>query len=254
MAGNWVSVSRVTGGDAHHYITEELRYYIVYVPFFTKFSKVFPNEILSQKKCIPLLGGELNPVSGVAGGDAHHYTIEELHAQNSLWTVFHQMRFWIKSWSKKDHSSPRRGIEFRSPTRQAGILSIILPRYYVFRSFAHRFSASFQRCLQRNPEVKNFILLLGGELSFGLPRDRQGCSPLYYWGTTFLDRLPTHFSYSFQRCFQIKSWTKRSVFISSAGNWTRSLALQAGMLITILSRNYMLRILCGPSFTKCGFE
>ena len=78
MAGNWVSVSRVTGGDAHHYITEELRYYIVCVPFFTKFTKVFPNQMLNQKKCIPLLGGELNPVSRAAGGDTHHYTTEEL--------------------------------------------------------------------------------------------------------------------------------------------------------------------------------
>ena len=176
--------------------------------FSPSFQRYFSNEILSQKKCIPLLGGELN--SGLwrwQAGMLITILIEELHAQNSLWTVFHQMRFWIKSWSKKDHSSPRRGIEFRSPTRQAGILSIILPRYYVFRSFAHRFSASFQRCLQRNPEVKNFILLLGGELSFGLPRDRPGYSPLYYWGTTFVDRLLTPFSASFQRCFQIKSWS-----------------------------------------------
>ena len=163
---------------------------------------MFSNKILNQKKCIHLLGGELNPVSGVAGGDAHHYTIEELHAQNSLWTVFHQMRFWIKSWSKKDHSSPRRGIEFRSPTRQAAILSIILLRNYVFRSFAHRFSASFQRCLQRNPEVKNFILLLGGELSFVLPRDRQGYSPLYYWGTALLYRLRTIFHQVFKGVFK----------------------------------------------------
>ena len=152
------------------------------------------------------------------------------------------------------YSSPRRGIEFRSPTRQAGILSIILPRYYVFRSFAHRFSASFQRCLRRNPEVKNFILLLGGELSFGLPRDRPGYSPLYYWGTTFLDRLPTHFSASFQRCFQIKSWTKKVYSSPRRGIEFRSPAWQAGILTTILPKNYMLRFLCGPSFTKCGFE
>ena len=115
-------------------------------------------------------------------------------------TVFHQMRFWIKSWSKKDHSSYRRGIEFRSPAWEAGMLTTILPRNCVSISFAY------------------------------------------------------HFSPSFQRYFQIKCWTKKSVFLSSAGNWTRSLALQAGILITILSRNDMFRFLCGPSFTKCGFE
>ena len=37
--------------------------------------------MLNQKKCIPPLGGELNPgLSRCIGGDTHHYTIEELHA------------------------------------------------------------------------------------------------------------------------------------------------------------------------------
>ena len=167
---------------------------------FQQFSKVFSNKILNQNSVFISSAGNWTAASCVIGGDTHHYTIEELHVSISLWTVFHQMWFWTKSWSKKDHSSPRRGIVFRSPAWEAGMLTTILPRNCVSISFAY------------------------------------------------------HFSPTFQRYFQMKSWTKKSVFLPSGGNWTRSLALQAGILITILSRNYMLRILCGPSFTKCGFE
>ena len=167
---------------------------------FHQFSKVFSNKILNQNSVFISSAGNWTPASCVIGGDTHHYTIEELHVSISLWTVFHQMWFWTKSWSKKDHSSPRRGIEFRSPAWEAGMLTTILPRNCVSISFAY------------------------------------------------------HFSPSFQRYFQIKCWIKKSVFLSSAGNSNRSVAWWAWILITILPRNYMFRVLWGPSFTKCGFE
>ena len=98
----------------------------------------------------------------------------------------------MKSWTKKkDHSSPRRGIEPRSPAWQAGILITIPPRNYMLRFLCR---PSFTKCgFEQNPEVKKIILLLGGELSFGLPRDRRGCSPLYYRGTALAYRLRTIF-------------------------------------------------------------
>ena len=53
---------------------------------------------------------------------------------------------------------------------------------------------SFTKCgFEQNPEVKKIILLLGGELSFGLQRERRGCSPLYYRGTALVYRLRTIF-------------------------------------------------------------
>ena len=95
-------------------------YFSAFAYHFSAVPKVFSNEILNQKKCIHILGVHLNPVSRVTGWDTHHYTTEELHVSISLWTVFHQMWFWTKSWSKKDHSSPRRGIEFRVSSVRVG--------------------------------------------------------------------------------------------------------------------------------------
>ena len=182
------------------------------------------------------------------------------------------MRFWIKSWSKKDHSSYRRGIEFRSPAWEAGMLTTILPRNGVSISFAYHFSPSFQRYFQikcwikksvflssagnsnrsvawwawilitilprnymfrvlwgpsftkcgfeQNPEVKKIIHLLGGELSFGLQRERRGCSPLYYSRNSVSISFAYHFSPSSQRYFSNQMLNQKSVFLSSAGNWT----------------------------------
>ena len=60
--------------------------------------------------------------------------------------------------------------------------------------FRFLFGPSFTKCgFEQNPEVKKIILLLGGELSFGLPCDRRGCSPLYYRGTALIYRLRTIF-------------------------------------------------------------
>ena len=159
----------------------------------------------------------------------------------------------MKSWTKKkDHSSPRRGIEPRSLAWQAGILITILPRNYMLRFLC---GPSFTKCgFEQNPEVKKIILLLGGELSFGLPRDRRGCSPLYYRGTAFVYRLRTIFHQVSRGISKSNAEPKKVYSSPRRGIEPRSLAWWAGILITILSRNYMLRILCGPSFTKCGFE
>ena len=133
---------------------------------FQQFSKVFSNKILNQNSVFISSAGNLTPASCDIGGDTDHYTIEELHVSISLWTVFHQMWFWTKSWSKKDHSSPRRGIEFRSPAWEAGMLTTILPRNCVSISFAYHFSPSFQRYFQiKCWTKKKCIPLLGGELN-----------------------------------------------------------------------------------------
>ena len=77
---------------------------------------------------------------------------------------------------------------------------------------------SFTKCgFEQNPEVKKIILLLGGELSFGLQRERRGCSPLYYRGTALVYRLRTIF-HQFSKVFSNKILNQNSVFISSAGN------------------------------------
>ena len=161
-------MSRVTDGDTRHYTTEELRFQIVCLPFFGQFPKVFSKwNPEPKKKIIPLPGGELNP--GVPR-DRRGYS--PLYYRGTTCLDFFVDRLspnvvLNKSWSKKDHSSPRRGIEFRSPAWQAGMLTTIIPR---------------------------------------------NCVTVY--------SLRTHFSASFQRCFQIKCWTKKSVFLSSACNWT----------------------------------
>ena len=165
------------------------------------------------------------------------------------------MRFWIKSWSKKVHSSPRRGIEFRCPAWQTGILPIILLRNYVSRSFAYRFSASFQRCFSNEIlNQKKCIPLLGGELNPGLPRDRRGYLPLYYRGTALQYHLRAIFQQVSKGVFKWNPKPKKVYSCPRRALEPRSLAWQVGILITILQRNYMFRFLCGPSFTKCGFE
>ena len=137
---NWVSVSRVTGGDTHHYTTEELRYSIICGPFFSKFPKVFSNEILNQKKCIHVLGAHLNP--GLSrdrlGYSSLYY--RGITCFDSFVDRLSPNVVLNKSWSKKDHSSYRRGIEFRSPAWQAGMPTTILPRNSVSISFAYHFS------------------------------------------------------------------------------------------------------------------
>ena len=244
--------------------------------FQSSFQRCFQMKSWTKKSVFLSSAGNWTPVSRVIGGDTHHYTTEELHVWISLWTVFHQMWFWTKSWSKKDHSSPRRGIEFRSPAWQAGMLTTILPRNCVTVSFAGHFSASFQRCFQMKSWTKKSVFISSActwtpvsrvtgwdthhytteELHVSISlwtvfhqmwfwtkswskkdhsSPRRGIefrSPAWEAGmlTTILPRncvsisFAYHFSPSFQRYFQIKCWTKKSVFLSSAGNWTRSLA------------------------------
>ena len=96
--------------------------------FSASFQTCFQMKSWTQKSVFMSSACTWAPVSRVTGWDTHHYTTDELHVSISLWAVFHQMWFWTKSWSKKDHSSPRRGIEFRSPAWEAGMLTTILPR------------------------------------------------------------------------------------------------------------------------------
>ena len=43
---------------------------------------------------------------------------------------------------------------------------------------------SFTKCgFEQNPEVKKIILLLGGELSFGVPRDRRAMPTTRHYTT-----------------------------------------------------------------------
>ena len=97
----------------------------------------------------------------------------------------------MKSWTKKSVFMSSACTWTRSLAWQDGILITILPRNYMFRFLC---GPSFTKCgFEQNPEVKNIIHLLGGELSFGLQRERRGCSPLYYRGTALVYRLRTIF-------------------------------------------------------------
>ena len=78
---------------------------------------------------------------------------------------------------------------------------------------------SFTKCgFEQNPEVKNIIHLLGGELSFGLQRERRGCSPPYYRGTALVYPLRTIFHQVSRGISKSNVEPKKVYSLSSAGN------------------------------------
>ena len=135
-AGNWTPVSRVTGGDTNHYTTEDLlRFGIVHSELISDLEEDFVKiqSLWSKNDLVLSPAGNWTPVSRVTGRDTNHYTTEDLlrfgivHIE--LISDLKQDFLKIKNLEPNIiQSSPRRGIEPRSPAWQAGILTTILPR------------------------------------------------------------------------------------------------------------------------------
>ena len=80
-AGNWTSVSRVTGGDTNHYTTEDpLRFWIVHSELIGELGQDFLKiqKIGCKNDSVLSPAGNWTPVSRVTGGDTNHYTTEDL--------------------------------------------------------------------------------------------------------------------------------------------------------------------------------
>ena len=135
-AGNRTPVSRVTGGDTHHYTTEETDGCLnTCLNFSLKLShfSVVKNGQKQQQTTYFSTAGIWTPVSRVTGGDTHHYTTEETDGclNSCLNFSFKLSNFLLLRMTKisnKLRISPRRGIEPRSRAWQAGILTTILSR------------------------------------------------------------------------------------------------------------------------------
>ncbi|KRX83987.1 hypothetical protein T06_11428 [Trichinella sp. T6] len=74
-AGNRTRVARVTGGNTHHYTTEDLKLIIFLKNFGSQIcpllNKTMVNIILSSP------AGNRTRVARVTGGNTHHYTTED---------------------------------------------------------------------------------------------------------------------------------------------------------------------------------
>ena len=156
--------------------------------FSASFQRCFQMKSWTKKSVFMSSACTWTPVSRVTGWDTHHYTTEELHVSISLSTVFHQMWFWTKSWSKKGSFFSWAGnLSFVSPAWQTGILATILPRNCVRISFAYHFSPSFQRYFQIKCWTKKSVFLSSAGNWTGLSRDGRGYWSLYYRGITCLE-------------------------------------------------------------------
>ena len=134
-AGNRTPVSRVTGGDTHHYTTEEKDGCLNSFKFFTQIKSfsVVNNGQKQQQTTYFSTAGNRTPVSRATSGDTHHYTTEETDGclntcLNFSLKLSHFLLLRMAKNSNKPRISPRRGFEPRSPAWQAGILTTILPR------------------------------------------------------------------------------------------------------------------------------
>ena len=193
--GNWVSVSQLErrGCSPLYHRANYVSSISFAYRFSAKFPKVFSNELLNQKKSV-FLSSPGNSNRSLA---CCAWILITILPRNYMFGVLCGPSFTKCVFSnkilklKRVYSSPRRGIEFRSPAWQVRILITILPRNSMLRFLCR---PSFTKCgFEQNPEVKKIILLLDRELSFVLQRERRGCSPLYYRGTALVYRLRTIF-------------------------------------------------------------
>ena len=139
-AGNRSLVSRVTGGDTHHYTTEDCVSwtgceFINSLWFWSIVIDGIPLLIQGNKFDSP--AGNRTLVSRVTRGDTQHSTTEDRLSGtgcefiNSWW-------FWsnvidgVLYLYRKINWTPRQGIEPWSPAWQAGIFTTILPSMVYF--------------------------------------------------------------------------------------------------------------------------
>ena len=105
--GNWTRVSRVTGGDTHHYTIEDFlsplaSYTVGHCTTFMFCCKPLKTKNLNSPT------GNWTRVSRVTGGDTHHYTIEDFLSPLASYTVGHctTSMFCCKPLKTKNLNSP----------------------------------------------------------------------------------------------------------------------------------------------------
>ena len=135
-AGNRTLVSRVTGGDTHHYTTEDCLSWTgcEFINSLWFWSIVIDGiPLLIQENKFDSTAGNRTQVSRVTRGDTQHYTTEDCLSGtgcefiNSLWLSSNVIDS-VLYYYRKINWTPRQGIEPWSPAWHAGILTTILPR------------------------------------------------------------------------------------------------------------------------------